>query len=69
MLKPIAWKNKQLASTAHMAAVKYQLTRLSRRQRPAPGVSPAWALVLSQMATRRRAKRYRRWMETRRAAA
>ena len=69
VLKPIAWKNKQLASTAHMAAVKYQLTRLSRRQRPAPGVSPAWALVLSQMATRRRAKRYRRWMETRRAAA
>ena len=69
VLKPIAWKNKQLASTAHMAAVKYQLTRLSRRQRPAPGVSPAWALVLSQVATRRRAKRYRRWMETRRAAA
>ncbi len=69
VLKPIAWKNKQLASTAHMAAVKYQLTRLSRRQRTAPGVSPAWALVLSQVATRRRAKRYRRWMETRRAAA
>ena len=69
VLKPIAWKNKQLASTAHMAAVKYQLTRLSRRQRTAPGVSPAWALVLSQVSTRRRAKRYRRWMETRRAAA
>ena len=68
-LKPIAWKNKQLASTAHMAAVKYQLTRLSRRQRTAPGVSPAWALVLSQVSARRRAKRYRRWMETRKAAA
>jgi 2,4-dienoyl-CoA reductase-like NADH-dependent reductase (Old Yellow Enzyme family) len=68
-LKPIAWKNKQLASTAHMAAVKYQLTRLSRRQRTAPNVSPAWALVLSQMAARRRAKGYRRWMETRKVAA
>jgi len=64
-LKPIAWKNKQLASTAHMAAVKYQLTRLSRRQRTAPNVSPAWALVLSQVATRRRAKCYRRWMDAR----
>ncbi|MFC6447569.1 NADH:flavin oxidoreductase/NADH oxidase family protein [Shinella zoogloeoides] len=68
-LKPIAWKNKQLASTAHMAAVKYQLTRLSRRQRTAPNVSPAWALVLSQVAARRRAKGYRRWMETRKVAA
>ena len=40
-LKPIAWKNKPLASTAHMATVKYQLTRLSRRQSTAPRVSPS----------------------------
>lgn len=69
VLRPIAWKNKQLASTAHMAAVKYQLVRLARRRRTAPGVSPAWALALSQAATRCRARRYRRWMERRTAAA
>ncbi|MGZ9720081.1 NADH:flavin oxidoreductase/NADH oxidase family protein [Rhizobium miluonense] len=68
-LRPIAWKNKQLASTAHMAAVKYQLTRLSRRQGTTPNVSPTWALVLSQLGTRCRARRYRRWIETRTAAA
>jgi len=68
-LKPISWKNKQLASSAHMAAVKYQLTRVSRRQRTAPGVSPAWALVVSQADARCRARRYRRWMEERKPAA
>ncbi len=64
-LKPIAWKNKPLASTAHMATVKYQLTRLSRRQSTAPRVSPIWALVLSQMDARRRARAYRNWIESR----
>lgn len=68
-LRPITWKNKQLASSAHMAAVKYQLTRLSRRRRTAPGVLPAWALVVSQADARCRARRYRRWMEGRAAAA
>ena len=68
-LKPIAWKNKPLASTAHMAAVKYQLTRLSRNRTTAPKGSPVWALILSQFDGRRRAKRYRRWMEARMIAA
>jgi 2,4-dienoyl-CoA reductase-like NADH-dependent reductase (Old Yellow Enzyme family) len=63
MLKPITWKNKPLAATAHMAAVKYQLTRISRHRRPAPGVSPVWALILSQADAKRRARRYRRWMQ------
>ena len=64
-LKPIAWKNKPLAATAHMAAVKYQLTRLSRHRRTAPGVSPLWALLLSQVDAKRRARHYRRWMQVR----
>lgn len=67
-LKPIRWKNKPLASTAHMAAVKYQLTRLSHGRRAAPDVSPAWALILSQLTARRRARRYRHWIATRRTA-
>lgn len=68
MLKPITWKNKPLAASAHMAAVKYQLTRLSRHRRTAPGVSPVWALILSQADAKRRARRYRHWMETRSVA-
>ncbi len=67
-LKPIAWKNKPLAATAHMAAVKYQLTRLSHRRRTVPGVSPIWALVVSQIDAKRRAKQYRRWMQAMAAA-
>ena len=42
---------------------------LSARRRTAPGVSPVWALVLSQLDARRQARRYRQWMETRAAAA
>lgn len=67
-LRPITWKNKPLAASAHMAAVKYQLTRVSRSRRTAADVSPAWALVLSQAATRWRARRYRRWMSKRAVA-
>lgn len=68
-LKPIAWKNKPVASSAHMAAVRYQLARLSHRRRTAPGVCPVWALILSQLDAKRRARRYRHWMGTRAAAA
>ncbi len=67
-LRPITWKSKPLAASAHMAAVKYQLTRLSRKRRTAPGVSPGWALVLSQAKAKCRARQYRRWMEARKAA-
>ena len=61
-LKPITWKNKPLAATAHMAVVKYQLSRLSHWRPTSPGVSPAWALVVSQFDAKRRAKQYRHWM-------
>ncbi len=66
-LKPIAWKNKPLAASAHMAAVKYQLTRLSCQRRTAPGISPVWALAVSQIDAFSRARRYRQWMVDRRA--
>ena len=51
---------------AHMAAVKYQLGRLSKRRPTAPGVSPVWALLLAQAAAKCRARRYRRWVADRR---
>jgi len=68
-LKPITWANKPLAASAHLAAVKYQLTRLSRRRRTNPRVSPVWALLVSQVGASRQAGRYRRWMAGRKAAA
>lgn len=61
-LKPIRWKNKPLASSAHMAAVRYQLVRLSRGRRTKPGISPAWALILAQIEAKRQARHYRNWM-------
>ncbi len=68
-LKPITWKNKPVASSAHMAAVRYQMVRLSRRQRTLPNVSPVWALLTSQWQFKRSARVYRRWMAERKAAA
>ncbi|WP_448955156.1 NADH:flavin oxidoreductase/NADH oxidase family protein [Labrys neptuniae] len=68
-LKPITWKNKPVASSAHMAAVRYQLVRLSQHRRTAPNVSPIWALLTSQMQARCSARQYRRWMAARKAAA
>ena len=67
-LRPIAWKNKPLAATAHMAAVKYQLTRLSRSRPTIPSISPIWALVVSQIDAKRRAKQYRHWMQAKAVA-
>lgn len=66
-LKPIAWKNKPLASSAHMAAVRYQLARLSRGRRTAPKVSPVWALIVAQLEAKKQARRYRAWMAERAA--
>lgn len=68
-LKPITWKNKPVASSAHMAAVRYQLVRLSRRRRTAPNVSPIWALLTAQISAKRNARQYRRWMAEKTAAA
>ncbi len=67
-LKPITWKNKPIASSAHMAAVRYQLVRLSRRRRTAPNVSPVWALLTAQISAKRSARQYRRWMAARKVA-
>ncbi len=68
-LKPITWKNKPLASSAHMSAVRYQLARLSRGRRTAPNVSPLWALFTAQLEAKRQAKHYRSWIAEHRASA
>lgn len=66
-LKPITWKNKPLASSAHMSAVRYQLARLSRGRGTNPNVSPLWALIVAQVEARLRAREYRRWIAGRAA--
>ncbi|PVM88570.1 NADH:flavin oxidoreductase/NADH oxidase family protein [Caulobacter endophyticus] len=68
-LRPITWKNKPIASSAHMAAVRYQLVRLSQRRRTAPHISPVWALITAQLQARSSARQYRRWMAQRPATA
>ena len=68
-LRPITWRNKPLASSAHMAAARYQLARLSHRRRTAPNVSPVWALLCAQVEGTRRARRYRRWIARQEAVA
>ena len=64
-LAPVRWKNKVLASLATMAAVKFQMARLSRGRVTDPTVSPLWALLLQQLKTGRQTKQYRRWMQAR----
>lgn len=64
-LSPITWKNKPLASLANMAAVKFQLRRLSQGKAPDPKVSPLRALILQQMANAIRTRQYRRRMAQR----
>ncbi|WP_321785215.1 NADH:flavin oxidoreductase/NADH oxidase family protein [Paraburkholderia sp. J94] len=61
-LAPITWKNKPLASLANMAAVKFQLQRLSAGKRTDPNVSPLRALIVQQVAEAARTRRYRRWI-------
>ncbi|MDE1140501.1 MAG: NADH:flavin oxidoreductase/NADH oxidase family protein [Paraburkholderia tropica] len=67
-LAPIAWKNKSLASLANMAAVKFQLQRLSVGKRTDPNVSPLRALIVQQVAEAARTRRYRRWITQSRQA-
>lgn len=64
-LKPIDWKNKTLGSLANMAAVKFQLHKISQGKAPDPKVSPLWALILQQAAMARRTRQYKSRMARR----
>ncbi|GAU04338.1 NADH:flavin oxidoreductase/NADH oxidase family protein [Burkholderia stabilis] len=67
-LSPITWKNKPLASLANMAAVKFQLRKLSAGKTTNPKVSPLRALILQQVTNLFQIRQYRRWV-SRRASA
>ena len=64
-LEPIGWKNKPLASLANMAAVKFQLRKLSQRKATQPRVSPMRALIVQQVSNACRVRQYRRWVAPR----
>jgi len=64
-LPPITWKNKPLASLANMAAVRFQMRKLSHGKTPDPKVSPLRALVEQQAATVWRTRQYRKWIAQR----
>jgi 2,4-dienoyl-CoA reductase-like NADH-dependent reductase (Old Yellow Enzyme family) len=66
-LQPITWNNKALASLASMAAVKFQLRKLSQGKIPDISVSPLRALIRQQVATLFRTRQYRRWVAQRSA--
>lgn len=61
-LRPIAWKNKLMASAAHMAMVKYQLRRLSKGKAAVPTIQPLFALMGQQLQGKVQNSRYRRRM-------
>ncbi|MFJ1874224.1 NADH:flavin oxidoreductase/NADH oxidase family protein [Streptomyces chartreusis] len=63
-LRQVAWPDKSLASAAAMALVRHQMRRIARRQRPAPGTHPAYALAADQLEQRRSLRRYRAWLPT-----
>ncbi len=64
-LPPVRWKDRPLAALANMAAVKFQMHKLSRGKPTNPGVSPLRALILQQASNACRARQYRRWVAQR----
>ncbi len=64
-LPQVNWKKQGFASLAKMALTKLQLRRMGAGQAPAPGASPLWTLIKDQLLTRKRNKRYRRWIDDR----
>ncbi|MBT1098131.1 NADH:flavin oxidoreductase/NADH oxidase family protein [Streptomyces sp. Tu102] len=61
-LRQVTWPDKNLASAAAMALVRYQMRRVARGQSPAPGTHPAYALATDQLKQRRALRRYRAWL-------
>lgn len=68
-LRPVQWKNKALAASARMAAVRYQLVRIGQSRPVVPAISPVWALAQAWVTGKWQARRYRQWMKARGNAA
>jgi 2,4-dienoyl-CoA reductase-like NADH-dependent reductase (Old Yellow Enzyme family) len=65
VLPEVGWRNKSLGGLAVMAIAKAQLHRLGRGRAPSTRLSPLLTLIGDQWRTRKRAARYRAWMQAR----
>ena len=61
----VRFKKRALTNLATMALAKLQFRRLGRGRLPRPGASPLLALLMQQLRTRRRNRRYRAWLAER----
>ena len=59
-----SWKNKTLGALATMAITKAQLSRMAAGKAPKPKMWPWLALIVGQIKTKLRTKRYRAWRES-----
>lgn len=57
----IQFKDKMLASLAHMAVIQRQLQRLGDGQRPLPNASAIFSIIRDQLRNKLLARRYRAW--------
>lgn len=60
-----SWKNKTLGALATMAITKAQLSRMALGKAPMPKMWPWLALIMGQIKTKLRTKRYRAWRQKR----
>jgi 2,4-dienoyl-CoA reductase-like NADH-dependent reductase (Old Yellow Enzyme family) len=61
-LRPVAWKDKALASAAGMALVRHQLHRLADGKQPVLGTRPVVAFVRDNIDQSNALRRYRSWL-------
>jgi len=57
------WKNKTLGALANMALTKAQLSRMAKGKPPKDTMVPLLALIIGQIKTKLRTKKYRKWRE------
>ena len=60
-LPEVNWKNKTLGALANMSMTKAQLCRMAKGKPPKPNMLPLWALIVGQIKTKLRTKKYRKW--------
>lgn len=63
-LPEINWKKKALGSLAVMAITKAQLARLAVCKAPKLALNPVFALIIDQVKTKWRTRRYKAWRRT-----
>jgi 2,4-dienoyl-CoA reductase-like NADH-dependent reductase (Old Yellow Enzyme family) len=62
-LRPVAWKDKALASAAGMALVRHQVHRLADGKQPVLGTRPVVAFVRDNIDQSNALRRYRTWLQ------